>query len=91
MKDSRIRSLLVASIALLFVGFSVPTVFASVNGVEIGAISGVGNYVTAVSPQNIPYVAFQDNNDGGKLTVKKYVSSTWTTVGTAGFSADDIG
>ena len=37
-----------------------------------------------------PYVAFSDDSNSDKITVKKYNGSSWTNVGTAGLSNDAI-
>jgi Bacterial surface proteins containing Ig-like domains len=40
----------------------------------------------AVSPNSMPYVAYQDTANHGKATVMKYTGTDWEPVGTAGFS-----
>jgi hypothetical protein len=40
----------------------------------------------AIDNNGIVYVAYQDVLNGGKATVKKYENSSWTTVGTTGFT-----
>ncbi len=40
----------------------------------------------AIDSNGIVYVAYQDILNGGKATVKKFENSSWTTVGTSGFT-----
>ncbi len=40
----------------------------------------------AIDNNGIVYVAYQDMFNGGRATVKKYENSSWTTVGTVGFT-----
>ncbi len=40
----------------------------------------------AISPDGTPYVVFQDSENNGKATVRKFNGSSWETVGIAGFS-----
>ena len=43
-----------------------------------------------VTSAGIPIVAFADGNANGNVTVRKYESGTWTTLGTTGFSAGPV-
>ncbi len=47
------------------------------------------NIVT--SPDGTPYIVSSDANNSGKLTVKKFDGSNWSTVGAAGFSGGTTG
>ncbi|MBV9987310.1 MAG: gliding motility-associated C-terminal domain-containing protein [Chitinophagaceae bacterium] len=44
----------------------------------------------AIGRSNIPYIFFQDNNNGQRGTVMKYNGSTWSAVGLAGFTAGAV-
>jgi hypothetical protein len=55
-----------------------------------GFSAGDASYISlALDSSNIPYVSYQDSDNGGKATVKRYNSGSgaWETVGVAGFSA----
>ncbi|ABQ24975.1 MBG domain-containing protein [Geotalea uraniireducens] len=60
-----------------------------------GAFSGDASYIKlAISPtDNTPYVVFQNNvpgdPDNGKAVVKSYNGTSWSTVGSGGFSTGD--
>jgi hypothetical protein len=59
--------------------------------VDVGTSLGTGVYSKmAVDATGVPYVAFSDIDNGGAITVKRYQSGAWTTVGTAGFSTADV-
>lgn len=45
----------------------------------------------AVSPAGVVYIAASDPAAGNKLTIRKYSSGTWSTVGTAGISDGNPG
>ncbi len=44
----------------------------------------------AIDANGIPYVGFKDQNLNGKLTVKKFISSSWVNVGIPGFSLGEV-
>jgi hypothetical protein len=44
----------------------------------------------AIGPDDAPYVACPDRENGSRATVKKFNGSSWETVGSAGFSAGEI-
>lgn len=44
----------------------------------------------AIDQNNIPYVAYKDFNNYGKIAVKKFVSGNWEVVGNLGFSEGEI-
>ncbi|MCB0699406.1 MAG: T9SS type A sorting domain-containing protein [Chitinophagales bacterium] len=54
-------------------------------------IGGSANYtdVVADGSGNV-YVAYRDNNQSGKLTVKKYNGSSWSSVGGTGVTPGDV-
>jgi len=53
---------------------------------------GSGNYKTiTIGPTGTTYVAFQDETQNNKLTVKKRVDGEWSVVGSAGISNDSVG
>jgi len=49
--------------------------------------------ITLAVYHGTPYVAYQDFSDQGRggVTVRKFVSGTWQTLGHAGFSAGEAG
>lgn len=50
---------------------------------------GTSNYAAALDyMNNTIYIAYVDMQNSGKVTVKKYSSGTWVTVGTAGASTN---
>jgi len=52
-----------------------------------GFSDGEGRHVSSFVFEGTPYVAYSDEANGYKVTVKKYNGSNWETVGSAGFSA----
>lgn len=49
-----------------------------------------GNYAQlSITPNNTVYVAFQDQDQASKLSVKRFNAGTWSYVGTPGFSDGD--
>lgn len=54
--------------------------------------SGEHSYVSAsfVYLGDVPYISFNDIEQNNKLTVKKYVSPTWSALGVAGFSSGPV-
>ena len=57
---------------------------------SVGFSEGDINYPDiAFDSSDTPYIAFEDEANGGKITVMKYEDSTWSIVGSAGISEDD--
>ncbi len=56
--------------------------------VNIGAFEG--RDISISQSQGTPYVAYQDGENGGRATVKKYDGNSWITVGKVGFSDKKI-
>jgi len=57
---------------------------------SVGFSAGAASVISlAISPSGVPYVAFEDDANSGKVTVMKYEasSSTWKTLGRAGISS----
>lgn len=76
---------------LLFLGtlLSAQSLFAQ-SWQTIGTTSAsatTANFSVVAIDDDIPYIAYQDGDQGNKVTVKKFVNGTWTTVGNAGFTA----
>ena len=60
----------------------------AVGSENIGSGSGAPSYnKIEISPSGAPYIAYSDGENGGRMTVRKYNGSSWTIVGSAGFSA----
>jgi len=55
--------------------------------VQVGSSLGTGSYPSIFVDGTTPYVSFRDSSN--KATVKKY-SGSWSTVGWAGFSEDEV-
>lgn len=56
-----------------------------------GLSSGVADYVSlAITPGGVPYIAYSDDSNGGKATVKNYVAGSWYTVGGEGFTSGAV-
>jgi hypothetical protein len=55
--------------------------------------AGIASFTSvAVNPMTgMPYVAYQDFTNGGKVTVMRFDGTGWVTVGTSGFSAGSAG
>ena len=55
-----------------------------------GISAGRVEYISvAVDPQDIPYVAYKDIQNGNKATVVKFVNGQWESVGDPGLSAGE--
>ena len=52
-----------------------------------GFSAGQANYTSIAMADSIPYIAYQDMANGGKVTVMQYKGGIWSPLGTAGFSA----
>ncbi len=55
-------------------------------GVQGFSDGGIGYIDFAIDTNNVLYVAYIDEANSSKLTVKKFVNTNWETVGTTGFS-----
>ena len=58
-----------------------------------GFTSSVANNTEmAIDKYDVPYIAFKDNANGDKLSVRKWTGSSWSSIGTAisGSSVDYI-
>jgi len=55
-------------------------------GVRGFSDGGIGYIDFAIDTNNVLFVAYIDTENSNKLTVKKFVSTSWETVGTTGFS-----
>lgn len=73
----------IATITLLFTGiFSANAQWSTVG--NAGITNAVANYTEmAVDNNNVPYIAFADNANGDKLSVRKWNGSSWSSIGTA--------
>ncbi|WP_291723213.1 choice-of-anchor D domain-containing protein [Bernardetia sp.] len=67
--------------------------FDGTNWVEVGNLGfsaitsiDVQSSSFAISPNDIPYIAFRDDTKDNKMTVKKFDGTNWVDVGNAGFS-----
>lgn len=69
-----------------FNGKSWENVPAGSGGISKGA---VGHPSLAVSSKGVPYVAYSDKTNNGKLNVVKFNGATWDSVGHPGFSKGD--
>ena len=62
--------------------------------VNVGAPAfseGSADYTSmAIDSTGIPYVAYKDNSQGGKLSVKKFNGTNWITVGSLGISDGSV-
>lgn len=69
-----------------------PATWNRVGGSSLTVTSG-DRPAIAVDPSGAPVIAFYDESNGGKLTVSRYDrgAGTWTSVGSAGFSAGEAG
>ena len=84
-------SLGLALLLLLTVLFSADSGYAQCTSfVTVGSVGFSGtnahDHSLAVDPAGVPYVAFQDGNNGNKASVMKYNGSTWVAVGSPGIS-----
>lgn len=79
------------SVLSVLVVFLTSHISASAQWSVVGSagISGsVANYTDMiVDGNNTPYIAYSDNANSNKLTVKKYSGSSWSVVGSAGVSS----
>ncbi|MBL7689949.1 MAG: Ig-like domain-containing protein, partial [Flavipsychrobacter sp.] len=69
--------------------FGVKTFNATTGGWEFvggGPITDGGQGSVAVDNAGVPYICYKDVSVGGRITVKKFVSGSWTTVGAPGIS-----
>lgn len=78
------NQLLKSTLAVLFL-LSCNTSFAQWSIMGSAGITGaVANYTdVAVDNNNVVYMAYADNANGDKLSVKKWTGSSWTSIGTA--------
>lgn len=51
-----------------------------------GPITDGGQGSVAVDNVGVPYICYKDVSVGGRITVKKFISGSWTTVGAPGIS-----
>lgn len=55
-----------------------------------GISAGQAEYISvAMDPQDTPYVAYKDMQNGGKATVMKFVNGQWESVGAPGLSEEE--
>ncbi len=69
--------------------FGVKTFNTTTGGWEFvggGPITDGGQGSVAVDNAGVPYICYRDASLGGRITVKKFVSGSWTTVGAPGIS-----
>ena len=59
-------------------------------GFSAGSVINGGFISLAINSSGTPYVAYRDDGNGFKATVKKYNGSNWETVGSVGFSAGAV-
>lgn len=86
----RLFTIIILPLALLLAGVVPVAAQWSVVG-SAGISSSVANWTTtATDGNNVPYIAYADNNVSNELTVRKYSGGSWSTLGSAGVSAGAV-
>lgn len=86
------KNILAMTLLMLFINFtfstSVKAYAASWKSVKDAGFSTSAAYYTSIATagDGTPYVAYQDSENGNKVTVKKYDGTNWVTVGDADVS-----
>lgn len=74
---------LVSTIVIVLFSYTISIAQWSIVG-SAGITGAVANHTQMViDNNNVPYIAFADNANGDKLSVKKWTGSSWSSIGTA--------
>ena len=94
MKFKKLFALVFIAMLLIIFSFSPIRIYAIGEIATPLSRTGLSVYIVdpllAIDSNDIPYVAYRDGDNGGKVTVMKYENNTWEVVGTAGFSSSYI-